>query len=309
MNLHRRAGTIPNTNLVNPALVEGTEISPCGFRRNIHCCRRESACTYNVGARQRTVSGVGHHGSSGLLEDSVDSVCRDETDTIGRCHRCNIAIHVESGCVAIVREREMSPLAGLQLLTCEVNATRINGRFLIFTVCASLAIDTDAEVGADIRLVVGEGGCAIHTHTLDNHLIGLRLFGAHPTFDGELLKKIRFGADAAARLGIIGDGSRFHTWQVKCLTTVGIAEVERIRGRFDLSHQFNRISLEVVVGIVTFVLFEGEHPVAVDATRAGCINNGTGVQILPRITEDIGIGLEFIVGRSLREIRIRTIVL
>ena len=196
-----------------------------------------------------------------ILFDLRDAIRRNER---GRLLLAEIAVHVELQRLAVVGEGDVRPLGERQHETVDAHAaqrlveTRLDRVVVVeHAVDAAVRREADAEVRANGAARLRDRIATVVGGALDDRLVGTRLLRSDPRLDRELLQQVE-GVDAAV-LQVTRHHIRVLAREIHRLTAVRIAEVQRRGHGLHRLDDLAAVGLPVVVGIVAFVLLEGEE--------------------------------------------------
>ena len=196
-----------------------------------------------------------------ILSDLRDAIRRNEG---GRLLLAEIAVHVELQRLAVVGEGDVRPLGERQHETVDAHAaqrlveTRLDRVVVVeHAVDAAVRREADAEVRANGAARLRDRIATVVGGALDDRLVGTRLLRPDPRLDRELLQQVE-GVDAAV-LQVTRHHIRVLAREIHRLTAVRIAEVQRRGHGLHRLDDLAAVGLPVVVGIVAFVLLEGEE--------------------------------------------------
>ena len=279
LDLRLRAGTVPHAHLVDPALVVGAVVRPRGFRPDVESA--EFLCVRADEQRTRicivAVNAVVGAVRVDFLQRHDEAVRGNEVGIVA-VHLASVDVEDER--VSVECQGHVRPLVGLKRVALDGCGAEALGAAVLHGVVgvvlapdAAVGIHLDAEVGAHLMRGVGERAGGIVTHARDDRLLAREVLGTHPCLDRERAEHRVVLADAAVEVAGVGLHHRFLAGEVHRLAAVGIGAVQRAgRGGHGVG-ELLLVGNPVVVGVVAFVLLEGEH-VLVHAARIPAVDVG-----------------------------------
>ena len=265
LDFRLRAHAVPNAHFIDPSLEVVAVVLPRGFRPNV-----DGGELLGVRAdeqRARVVRVAVHAVVGAVRVDFLqrhDEAVRGNEVGVGAVDVASV--DVEDELVAVEGQGQVRPLVGLKRVALDrggAEALRAAVRHGVVGVelapDAAAGLHLDAEVGAQLVNGVGERARGVVAQARKDRLVAGEVFGTHPAFDGERAEHRVVLADAAVELAGVGLHHGFGAREVHRLAAVGIGAVQRA-GR--ASHGVGELLLvgdPVVVGVVAFVLLEGEQ--------------------------------------------------